>query len=161
MNYRAHIFTFQGKALGNSYLRVWLVSQVRNREWILPTFNSFSSIRAHNTWVCFQKRTPSPRLQHTINSFLWFNRDPTQMLYTLICQQRFSASCDWMFTLWNSVEKVSKRLIRSHYDTWNHPRQRLIFYCSHIKSETKREEVGKKRKISLSFSYTQLIRWSK
>lgn len=42
------------------------------------------------------------------------------MLYILIHQLWFSTSCDWMLTLWNSMEKVCKKLIRSHYDSRAH-----------------------------------------
>lgn len=111
----------------------------------------------------FRRGHHHPRLQHTIHSFLWFNRDTTQMLYILTCQLWFSTSCDWILTLWNSMEKVCKKLIRSHYDSRAHlesPKIESNILRFSFQKWNRKGGSGQKGKISLSFSHTQPTRWS-
>lgn len=71
----------------------------------------------------------------------------------LRCSTFLSVNCDFQLavteyllygTPWRKYARSLSDPIMIPGHTWNHPRQRVIFYGFHFRSETEREEVGKK-----------------
>lgn len=98
-------------------------------------------------------REPRPRLYHTGN---YFSIIMIQLKWsTFLLTMFFKLAVTDVYSL--ELQRGSIAMVSCGV-TWNHSRKRLIFYCCHITSETKREEVGEQNE-DLTLSHTHPSRW--